>query len=451
LTSARPPRPLARTLGRGWTRDGRRWVWLTAAVLASTLVVLVGSAGVLEGMQQRTLGQVSDFFTGDTRVTPEHAGALPSGWFNLSASSAGGGAAQVLGAAGGVVAVHAEAQYILTRQSFLDIVLHETGRVPLDQPASDADPSKIVAIGALVGIPANDAGNPALAAHLVAGRLPHGQPAGERVEIAMSVRRLQGLATQVERSAIGSPPSMDVAGALDFELTSGQIDASGGSRDVIRAPARIVGLFDTGVQFLDSYTVLAPIEEVRALLGRAREEPIANALLVSGASPAAVADVAAGHGWSSQSSADFAHAYLGSYLDLLRFSAAFDAALLFVLPAALVSHGLSRQMASYQRELAILSAIGVRRAAIARALGVQVAAIGARALLMAGVALLVLAVSLPSALAGIRDAPLPLGFVLPAYAVVGGAVVAAVALAVAWLVGVRSGGHVPLASALRSL
>lgn len=436
----------SRMLARGWSQDNQRWTWATTAVLASTLTVLLGTSGLMEGTTARTLDEVAGFYTGELRLTPSRAGALPGDWFDLAPADGGQGAADQLRAAGLVVSERVEAQYVLSRRGFADTYLNEPSDVPIGVPGTGADPRKVVTLGALVGISAGDPGERALLERITAGRLPRPSQS-DTVEIVVSESRARSFLTADEARVPAG--LLEVVGSFGFDITSARIDPDASQRAIIYRPARVVGIYATGVEMLDSFTVLAAAQDVRELLGRGRDEPLANVLAVQSGSVASAQAVAQRNGWATQDVDGFADLFVGQLIGVLQAMAVLVSALLFLLPAALMGHGLARQLASQQRELAVATAIGVPRRTLADALTLQVVGMAAWACLMAAVAAAVLAVVVP-AIADSVPAPLPLGFLLTWRAVLVAAAVTVVAVVVSLWVGLRSRARLPLSAALRA-
>src|SRR5688572_7781859 len=88
------PRPRCRGMDRAGLVLARAWYdawrgrWLASALaLAAVLVLVLGTAGLLEGMERATEERVADFYTGELRVTPERAGAAPPGSFGFNTSA----------------------------------------------------------------------------------------------------------------------------------------------------------------------------------------------------------------------------------------------------------------------------------------------------------------------------------------------------------------------------
>ena len=435
---SRRPRKAARTLARGWSRDARRWTWATTAVLASTLVILVGTAGILDGTSERTLAQAADFYTGQLRITPSRPGTPPADWFAA-------GAAGELRDAGLSVSERVEAQYVLSRRSFGDIYANEQHGVPIDGSGNAADPQKVVTFGVLVGIVDSDPGMPDLQGHMVAGRMPRvSQP--DTVEVLMSESRARAFLSPQEQNVPGSV--LAIVGAFSFDVTSAQVDPTSSQRAVLHSAAKVVGLYTTGVDILDAHTLVAAAPDVSYLLGNGRD-PAANVLLVQGGPLAAAREVAARNHWASQDTRAFADDFVGQLIGVLQAVAWLVAALLFLLPTALVAHGLARQLSGQQRELAVATAIGVPTRTLADALAMQVFTMAAWACLATAVLTLLMWLILPAVLPS-APAPLPLGFTVTWRSVLVAAGVTAVSVAVGLWVGMRSRARLPLAASLRA-
>jgi hypothetical protein len=440
----RRPRGAARTLAHGWAADARRWTWATVAVLASTLVVLVGTAGLLEGTTQRTLDQVADFYTGDLRITPSRTGAIPADWFPTDAAAE-------LTRAGATVAERVEAQFVLSRRSFVDTYLNERNDVPVGVPGSSADPQKVVTLGAVVGLRPADPGLAAINEHLVAGRLPCGIEARatcpdpeDAIEIVMSQARAEGFLTDAEKKVPGR--LLDIVGTFSFDITSARLD-EGREERVIFTRAKVVGLYATGVDILDSFTLVASARDVQYLLG-VSESTATNVLAVqSGA--AAASRVAAREGWATEATESFAKGFIGQMIDVLRAVAWLVSALLFLLPTSLIGHGIARQLFAQQRELAVATAIGVPTRTLAQALAIQVTGMAGWAALSAALVTAALWVTAPMFLPGL-PAPLPLDFTVSPETLGVALAVTAVSVAVGLVVGLRSRLRMPLAASLRA-
>jgi len=405
------PRGAARTLARGWSSDARRWTWATTSVLALTLLVLLGTSGLLEGTTQRTFDQVSDFYTGELRVTPSRAGAVPADWFPE-------GSADALRQAGAEVSERVEGQFVLSRRSFADAYLNEKEGVPVHVAGSDADPEKVVTLGAIVGVQGEGPGVAAIRAHLVEGSMPRARTSETApIEVLMSRPRADGFLTEAERGVPGT--LLAVVGTFFFDVTSGRLD---GDRQVLMANVKVVGLYETGVDLLDSLTLVAPAQDVRYLWGQ--DADLANVLVVHGGDVAAARRTAEERGWATQETEEFSSQFIGQMVGVL-------------------------QLSSQQRELAVATAIGVPRRILADALSLQVFAMAGWACAVAAALTVVMAFALPFVLSDLPG-PLPLGFGITWRSIAVAAAVTVVSVGVGLWVGMRSRARLPLAASLRA-
>lgn len=442
------PRGAATLLARGWVRDARRWAWGSSLVLAGTLALMVGAAGVLEGTQAATLDHVKDFYTGDLRLTRDRPGALPPLWFDLNKTTGpdGGGA---VAKPGRTVSYRVETEYVMSRRGFLEAALQEKDQFIVEAPGSAGNATEAIALGSLIGLDAGDPGRARLAQHLVAGRMPV-ESANGTLEVVMSLRRLSQFLTPAEQGAAAGIEPMVVARALSLEATSGQVDLTNRYRLPIRRHVEVVGLYDTGVDVLDSYTLIAAAPDVRAMVARAPHEHTANAIVVWG-STSGLATLAKERGWAAQGAPGFAQNYVGETMAILSAVVVFVGAVLFLIPTFLVSHGLARQLASQQRELAVCTAIGVPPKVLRNALALEVLRIGLAGLLLAALLVAAAVLWLPAQLAKVQEAPLPLGFALSLWAVASALTVTLLSMAIGWLIGVRSRRRLGLAQQLRAV
>jgi len=456
----RRPKRAATTLARGWVTDGRRWTLGSSLVLAATLIAMVGTAGLLDGTRAATLERVADFYTGDLRITPYRTGAIPGGWFDLNASTSGPGAVQEFAAAGVRVSPRVEAQYIMSRTALIANVIDtygNNGQFPIETPGqSGEDANRSLAVGGLLGIEQNDPATARIAAHLVEGRMPRPTTDGT-IEVAMSVSRLEHFLTPDERKGLASPPPLSTLCHRDAlvrstpcEITSAQTKVDAIFKDFVRRPVDVVGLFETGVDVLDSFTLVAPAPQVRELLGHPGYQGIANVLAVQSGSVAAAQGVAARHHWATEDATSFAGTYVGQLIAVLSAVVFIVGALLFLLPTFLVSHGIARQLALQQRELAVCKAIGVSAGTLRKALALQVMRIAGVGAGIAAVVTVIAALALPPLLANVKGTPLPAGFALTTVTLVGAVIVTVLAMAIGWVMGLRSRSRLPLTSQLRA-
>ncbi len=422
---------------------------------------MVGTAGLLDGTEDATLERVSDFYTGDLRITPVDTGAIPAGWFTLDAASGQAGADDELRARGITVSARVEAQFIMSRQGLTATVFDaygNEGQVPIETPGQNGkDANRTLAVGGLVGIETNDPSLLSMSQHIVAGRMPRPTTDGT-VEVAMSVSRLRNFLTPDERAALREPPPITtlchrggLVRSTSCEITSAQTASNAQAAGLfVTRPVDIVGLFDTGLDLLDDSTLIAAAPQVRELLGFSANAALANVLVVTAGNTDAARDVAAQHGWATEDTASFAARYVGQLMVVLAAVVFVVGALLFLLPTFLVSHGIARQIALQQRELAVCTAIGVPASTLRTALALQVVRIAA---IGAGIATLVSAVAailLPPLLANVKGTPLPLGFNLTLTTMLGALLVTILSMAIGWTMGLRGRSKLPLTTQLRA-
>ncbi len=396
-----------RTLARGWRRGAIRWYLGTAAVLGLSITLLLVISGLFAGMQAETQSRVADFYTSDVRVTSAGEGAIPGRtFFDLNATK------EQLGVAG-KVAIHYESQAILSRRAFIEAALNEDDQFQVGAGGRDGDGDEVIALGALVGIEAGGRDRANLERHLVVGALP-GQGTGKgSMPLVMSLDRFEQFLTAKERAEFTMwPPAISQIRDLSFEITAAVViqDEASGTRDVIRSPAHVIGLYDSGVDVLDSFTYVAAIEDVRLLNDHEADAPVANVIVVDTADPERVAALAARNGWTSQSAEQFTQRYLGQLIDVLQSLSVLVSIFLFMLPAFLILHGVGRQLETHNREIAVCHAIGVRPGTVRRALGGVVAQVTGVAILVAALFTTLIGATLHAVLPGRRDLPLPMDF-----------------------------------------
>jgi len=445
----------ARVLARAWYRAWRGWWWASGMALAAILVVVLGTAGLLEGMERATESRVADFYTGGVRVTPDEAGAAPAGRFAFNTSADLEAARQALATAAGDgarVEARLETTYILSRRGLVEAYLFEDEQfgVALPGVASERD---AYSVGVLAGLPLDGAPvRDRIRPYLVAGAFPTAAPnATAPIEVLMSVAQFQSMLDPAERAEVGDRPSAGQLGALRLEITAARVDDSGPFKDIIRSPARVTGLFDSGIDALDRITLVAPIEDARRLLGAAPDGPEANVLTVHGGDAGAAAAHADNAGWVSEGPGDFTQRYLGQLVDVVRVLGITLSSLLLAFPLLMVWIGMSQQLDRSRRELAVCRAIGMGRATVRSALLRLSGRVALLALLPAAAVLGLAALWLPALLGPGVDFPFPLGFHVPGWALA----VTAANLALAGTFAVAGALHrhrkADLASTLRSL
>lgn len=436
-----------RMLSRGWFR-GRRGGWLgTSSVLAATLVLLLLVTALFAGMEAETEQRVGDVFTGDLRVTPVEQGVFGPGRFQP--------ASEAVATLGDGATVRMESQMVLSRRPFESILTQGDETVVIPTPGGSGG-SDSVALGVLIGAQHQDA---AVAKHfdpyLVAGRLPgawagpDAEPA-QTIELAVSMKTIRTFLTASERQELDAAADpMTVVRPLVLDLTAGVARDGDYRNDVYRHRARVVGLFDTGVDTLDSFTALGPIEATRFLLGHEIDQDIANVLVVDGPTGGARA-VAADEGWAVEGRHDFTERYLGQLIQALQTLSVLTASVLFTIPAFLVAHGVERVLEAQRREVAVLRAVGVPGRSIRAALGRLVWLMMTIAIVAAGAIVAALGVALHGVLPQWRAAPLPLDVHFTPVMVGAALAVAIASVALAYWIAVRSQRRMNVTVALRT-
>lgn len=401
-------------LARSWHRAWRGWWWASTASLAAVLVLVVGTAGLLDGLRQETMATVADFYTGGVRVTAEGSGAAPDARFpfNTTADLEQAKADLERAAGAGASAIpRLETTAILSRRTLLEAYLTEQDQYGVDVPGTEAG-RDAYRVGLLNGVPTDDpAAANLLRPYLVAGRLPVAFAGNGTVEVLLSEREFKGLLDPDERAALHDPPTeADLAG-MRLEVTAAHLVP--GTRDLLRARAIVVGLFSSGVETLDRATLVAPIQDVRLLVAAEPDGPAANAFVVVGGDAGGAGGEARREGWSAESPEAFTHRYLGQLVDLLEAIALAVSAMLLAVPFLLVWMGLSQQLDRSRRELAVGKAIGLPPSSVRLALG----ALALRVVVVASLAAALVVAALGFALKAWGPErgrfPLPLGFHVP--------------------------------------
>lgn len=448
----------AGVLGRAWYRAWRAWWWTSGLALGLVLVLVLGTAGLLEGMERETEQRVADFYTGDVRITPERAGAAPPGSFVFNTTADVEDALEALHDAGGS-GTHAEPRlettYLLSRRSLAEAYLFEDEQygVVLPGVASERD---AFSVGVLSGVPFDDAATrDRLQPYLVAGDFPAwpGDPSHPNgtVPLLMSAQQFRSLLEKAERDRMGDAPTAADLAALRLEITAARVDDSGPFKDVIRFPARVTGLYDSGIEALDRVSLVAPIEDVRRLLGHDAGAPAVNVLTVHGGDDTGAKAEARDRGWVAEGPGDFTQRYLGQLVDVVRVLGLTLSSLLLAFPFFMVWIGMSQQLERSRRELAVCRAIGVGPGTIRGALLRLTGRVALVALVPVVIVLGLAAWLLPDALAGSRVLPFPLGFHVPGWAFAVAALSLVVAGTAALAGALRRHSHGGLASTLRSL
>lgn len=441
-------------LARAWYREWRAWWWSSALALAAILVLVLATAGMLDGMERETRARVADFYTGDLRVTPDEAGAAPPGRFPYNTTAELDAARARLGDAAGGARVEArlETTYILSRRGLVEAYLTEDDQfgVALPGVASERD---AYSVGVLVGLPLQDsATRDRLRPYLVAGAFPEAAArADDPVQVLMSMSQFRSMLDPAERERLQGAPTAGQLAALRMEVTAAHVDDSGPFKDIIRFPARVTGVYDSGIDALDRITLVTPMQDAARLLGAPNGTTPANVFTVHGGHPHGAARAAKGSGWVAEGPQAFTHRYLGQLVAVVRVLGLTLSSLLLVFPFFMVWVGLSQQLDRSRRELAVCRAIGLGAASVRHALVRLCTRVALLAVLPATAVLLAAAVLLPRLLGPGIDFPFPLGFHVPPWAV--GVTVANLAVAGAIALGgaLRRHHRADLASTLRSL
>ncbi|HUR61081.1 MAG TPA: FtsX-like permease family protein [Candidatus Thermoplasmatota archaeon] len=431
----------AALLARAWHRDGRRWWWAATATLALSVVAILLVSGLFAGLQVATTRQVGDFYTGDLRITKGEPGVSPD------AEWAGSEVDATLQALGPGAHARVESELILSRRSLVQAYLEEQDQYQVGGPGIPGDATRHFGIGILLGLASDDPMRDRIRPHLVSGRLP--AAGASRIELVLGLGAFENYLSPAERANLSAwPPRAAELEAFGFEATAGYVDDSGFFKDIVRRPAVVVGLFETGLDALDTLTVVGDIGAARLLQG-AQASGGANVVTVVGATGHA-RDAASAQGWHAEDGASFADRYLGQLLTTVRALSLLAVTLFLLVPSFLLWHGLQQTLDRQRREIAVCRAIGIERGELASALARlawRVAATGlAAALLVAGL----LQWALPPLLRGHALLPLPMDFALDwGVAAVALALVAASTWTAQLLAG-RAGSRQPLAMALRA-
>jgi ABC-type lipoprotein release transport system permease subunit len=440
----------ARLLARGWRRGSRRWYQATTLVLAAALTVLLTASAVMGGIQQETRQRVGDFFTDELRVTPTPStGAIPPGMFEDAPN-----AAAQLGPSERV-RMQLESQFVVSRRGFIQAALSETEQFPIDA-GGEGGGRKAIALGVVIGMDFGDeVARKASERHLVVGSLPSPSTGSDSMQLVMSLERFRRFLEPEEQQELTWPPGPDTLRRFRFDTTAATLVDNrtlADRGDILRRASVLVGLYETGVELLDSLTYLAPIEEVRRLLGHEPDAPMANVLLVSGSGGAvqrahAAADA---RGWGAQDAGGFTEAHLGQLVRAVRTLTTLSAVSLFLVPAFLLLFGLTRQLETHQREIAVCRAIGVPARRIHLGLAFLAGRMTGIALLAAAVATTLLGIALHAWLPGQTRSPVPLDFYLEWTTILVTLVAGIGTAAAAWFLAVRAQGRQRVSEALRT-
>ncbi|MEK6986279.1 MAG: FtsX-like permease family protein [Candidatus Thermoplasmatota archaeon] len=344
-----------RLLARGWLRSQRGWWWATAALLGVVLGGSLAASGVVAGMEAGTEARVADFFTSDVRVTLRDGRTGISDALDANASAAFTTRLEAAGGPGTSALERLETQIILSRRSLLEAYFEEEEQYEVVVPGAEAGPDAFGA-GLLLGLP-GEAMVP-VAPHLVAGRLP--QERGRTVELALSLSAFASYLSPEERSSLSSwPPTEAEMEALGFEVTAGRVSGGGLFKDIVRLPARVVGLFTSGLDILDRFVSVGTLASARTLVGQDPIRGKANVFTVTTDRPDAVRDAAQSDGFQAEGADGFAARYVGQLLQVIEAVGVGVTTLLLAFPLFLVWHALQQLLDRQRRQIAVCRAIGV--------------------------------------------------------------------------------------------
>jgi len=193
-------------------------------------------------------------------------------------------------------------------------------------------------------------------------------------------------------------------------LTAGRTETVGGELRPIVRPARVVGLYSTGLPVVDLYAVFLPIERARTLVGEHPGRPVANVFVVDGEGGERALAAAGATGWSARSLPEFEAYYLGPLFGSLRAVALLLATIAVAAILAWSAHALTMLVLQDAHKIATLAAVGVSFATVRNAYlaaGAAVGVSGAAVGILAG-GLVVLLASVVPVLPGLGGLPLRL-------------------------------------------
>lgn len=435
----------ARHLARAWRRARRPWWTATAGAFAIVLLLSLGTVGVLAGMQEASQQRVAAFYTGAARFTPSGAGAAPAGTFANDAATLQQTLTDVEAAVAGSAHARVESTALLSRRSLLQAVVLGEDQFSALHAGAAAD-SNAYLVGILVGLDTGqDAVQDRLRPYVVAGRLPQAGD-GNATELLLSLRQLHRSLSDEERARLADADPQAMLG-MRFEVTAAHLDDAG--RDVLRLPARVVGVYDSGLDALDDATVVVPIEDARRLVAQDPGGGYANVITVHGSGRGA-AMFAQQRDWSVEGPAAFTGRYAGQLLEVLRWAGWLSTAALLVVPTGMLWLGLTHQLERSRREIAVCRALGTTLASIGRSLTRLVLHVLVAGLVPAALALAALAF-LVAQNEDLAQAPAPLGFAMSPWMLLGVLALVGTASAVAVLGALQGVRRMDLASTLRAL
>lgn len=355
-----------------WWRDGRLR-WYAASTLVALLVTSsMAVAGLFAGMDSAIEKRIEDLYTDDTRVTRDQTGIARPAWFT------GGAYNETLAQLGGpnVATPRFESQFILSRRGLVEAYLEEQGQYEVGVPGASGSSRNQYAVGVLVGLPETAPTWDALRSYLVSGSLPN-----PRAQMAS-----------------WPPRSSDLA-SLRFEITAGVVRDDTSFKDIIRRSARVVGVFDTRIDLVDSFSAWTDLASAASLSNA--PTPVANAFTVRGPPPN-TAHV-------TQGASAFSAQYVGDMLLLVRVLAQISVTLLLAAPLFLVWNNIQQVLDRQRRELVVCRALGMRHPIPVALALLSMRTIGL-GLLVASILVLIMQWVLPSWLAGWDALPVPASF-----------------------------------------
>ncbi len=432
-------------IASGLLGDGRRWWVLTGLALAGVLALSVLAAGVLEGMDRETERRIGDAYTGDQRLTLG-VGTSPAGRMDLAHNSTLRALQQSLSDQGVHLEGRVETNIVLVRDSLVAAYLTQQDyTVALNGEGAGDDFSAAL----LLGLPPGGLGVERMRPYLVAGRFPDGSAPGGAIELMLSAPAFTSLLPAEGRAALDAGASLaSLLGTLPFEVTAGH--ATGGflGKDVIRAPATVVGLFETRIEILDRLTVLSSLADAQRLLGRPADGPV-NVLVAAG-SPSVAQQAGREAGLQTADAHAFAGPYVGQFVQVLRALALAVTGLLLAFPVLLLWYGIVQQLDKARREFAVGRAIGVPQRTLATALAILACLVMGAAAAVATLLVVGLGAWLGATLPGWRALPLPVAFAVPRWMIFSLAVLLPVVAALAVLGTLGRVRRLDLAATLRA-
>ncbi len=411
---------------------------MAALAIVSTMVVMVG--GTFSGLEDQTESRVAAFFTGTLRVTADKPAVAPDVYFDNQTLPG-------LRDEGGTWAGRIETTYVLSRRTLLESVLEEDEQYRVGQPGVDSGGEEFYGIGVLLGLANDDPGRSAIRQHMVVGAWPVTSSIDpDVVPLLLSVDRFAATLSDDEKATFSTwPPSASELGSTTYEITAARVDHDSRFKDVIRRPAVVVGLFETGLDVLDDFTIVTSLDQAQILLGGGDRINVITAHHDADAAR----QQAHGRGLATEGATAFTGRYVGQLVAVVEMLSLLVTILFFALPVFLMWHGLAQALDRHEREVAVCRAIGVPWSAIQGAIMRLTAAVCVRALLIGAIASVVIGAWLGAALPQWDGSPVPLGFT-PPWGLIAATVVLVIATAAfaVWST-MRRHARVDLASRLR--